>query len=170
MMQIRIHSESQLYNSFDPSQTRISGDVFDYLKSICPETEGKTHVQDKLQVISDGPVDAERLKQALFAAARRDQAEFDKQIRRNHKRAVGGYAIGIGLSVLGVTLSILLDQVLLAIISFLGTTAVKEAFLLHARVIPDLKRLRQRLDPYTDIEVEVIQAAGISGDFSQPDR
>ncbi len=170
MIQIRINSESQLYNSFDPSRTRISGDVYDYLKTFCTDINWKTHLHDKLQVIADGPVDAERLRQALSAAVRRDQGEFDHQIRLAHKRAVGGYVIGIGLSILGVTLSVLLDQVLLAIISFLGTTVLREAFMLHARVIPDIKRLKRRLSPFADMEVEVVRAGGNSVDDSAPDR
>ena len=64
MIQLRIHDESDLYDSFDPSQTRINEKVYHYLKSFCTETEYEKHYHDTLQIITDEPVDGDRLKAA----------------------------------------------------------------------------------------------------------
>ena len=157
MIQLRIHNESELYNPFDPSQTRISDSVYEYLKSFCLEGRRKVPQHDTLQIISDGPVDADRFRQALREAVRRDRETFDSQISRNRKGAINSCAIGIVLSVIGVTLSILLDQVLLAIISFLGTSSVNDSFRLCTRVIPDIKLMKKRLDLFDVLDLEVVR-------------
>lgn len=159
MIQLRIHDESELYNSFDPSCTRISDEVYEYLKSFCTEFEPKAHSHgpETIQVISDGPVDAERLKSAIRNAVKKDQAEFDRQLAFNHKQAMGGYLFGIGLSALGIGLSILLDQVLLAIISFMGTQTFTDAFTIHTRLNPEIRRLKKMLDPFAKAELEIVQ-------------
>ncbi len=158
MIQLRITDESQLYNPFDPSGTRISDDVYGYLKTFCTEMESEKHIRDTLQVISGGPVDADRLKRAIQGAVQKGRDEFDRQIAANKKRAVREYILGILLSLAGVSLSIILDQVLLALISFLGTHALSEAFAIQTTVNPDIMRLKKLLDPFTDFELEVVQS------------
>ena len=75
----------------------------------------------------------------------------------NEGIAINSCAIGIVLSVIGVTLSILLDQVLLAIISFLGTSSVNDSFRLCTRVIPDIKLMKKRLDLFDGLDLEVVR-------------
>ena len=157
MIQLKIHDESELYNSFDPACLRISNDVYDYLKSFCNELETKKHPHETIQVISDGPVDAEKLKLAIRDAVARDQAEFDRQIHYNHKRAIAGYILGVVLSVAGIGLSIVTDQVLLAIVSFMGTQILAESFKIHTMINPGIHRLKRRLTPFTDFELEIVQ-------------
>ena len=65
--------------------------------------------------------------------------------------------LGFIFSALGVSLSIVFDQVLLAIISFLGTSAISEAFIIHTRTIPDIRKLKKLLNPFLEMKVEVIQ-------------
>ena len=93
-------------------------------------------------------------------AAQRDQDELDEQIALNKRRAMEGYAIGIVLSALGCFLTILLDQVLLELISFIGTMAINDAFLITRRIIPDLRKLRSHIDPLHTLRVEVLVNEG----------
>ena len=160
MIQMRIHNEEDLYNPYDPTRTRINDEVYRYLRSFCPELESKKHLHDTLQIISDSPVDVDRARKAIREAVRRDQDEFDRQIALNHKRALIGYVVGIVLSIIGFVLAFLLDQVLLELISFLGTIAVKDAFMTHIRINPDLKRLKSLLDPFLDFKLEVVLTKG----------
>ena len=157
MIQLRIQKESDLYNPYDPAQTRINDKVYHYLKSFCTELEYKNHLHDTLQIITDEPINEEKFKTALQAAVQEDRDEFDFQIALNQKRAVWGYIMGILLSIVGVTLSVLLDQVLLALISFLGTMTISDAVTIQAKVNPDIKRLRRLLDPFSDFKLEVVQ-------------
>lgn len=156
MIQIRIQNEEDLYNRYDPTQTRINDEVYRYLRSFCTEMESKKHLHDTLQIISDKPIDTDRAKRAIREAVQRDQDEFDRQIALNHKRALVGYAVGIVLSIIGFLLAFLLDQVLLELISFLGTLAIRDAFTIHTKLNPDLKRLKSLLDPFLDFKLEVV--------------
>ena len=159
MIQLRITKESDLYNPYDPSQTRINDRVYHYLKSFCTELESRKHLHDTLQVITDSPIDENRFKEAIQEAVKKDRDEFDRQIAENNKKALWGYAIGILLSAVGVGLSIVLDQVLLALISFLGTMAISDAATIQLKLNPDIKRLEKLLDPFSDFKLEVIAAA-----------
>ena len=157
MIRLRIHEESDLYNSFDPEQIKISESVYSYLKSCCTESEMEKNMHDTLQIVCDGPIDAARFQGILSETTRNDQAEYDRQISFYHKRAIGGYALGFLFSALGVGLAVVFDQVLLAIISFLGTSAFSEAFSIHARKVPELKKEKKLLDPFLEMKTEVIQ-------------
>ncbi len=156
MIQLRIKNESDLYNPYDPSQTRINDGVYHYLKTFCTESEYKRHLHDTLQIISDSPVDAERAKAAIQSAAKKDQDEFERQFAENRKRAAWLYLIGIILSAAGITLALLLDQVVLQLISFFGSMAIRDAVTIHLKLNPDIRRLKMLLEPFRDFTLEVV--------------
>ena len=158
MIQLRIKDESDLYNPYDPSQTKIRDGVYHSLKSFCTELEFQKHMHDTLQVITDEPIDEDRFRAALHAAVSEDLNEFDRQITSNKRRAIWEYIVGFGLSILGVALSVFMDQILLAIISFLGTMAISNAITIQTTINHDLKQLKKLLDPFRDLKIEVIQA------------
>ncbi len=157
MMQLQLKKESDLYSPYDPSGRMIHTQVYDYLKTFCTEAESKKHIHDTLQIVSEEPVDAVRAKQAIRDAVQRDIAQFDAQIERNRKMALRDLITGVLLTILGITLYVILNQFLLAIISFLGTMAISSAMTILIKLNPDIRRLRSLLDPFTDFEVEVIQ-------------
>jgi hypothetical protein len=156
-MQLQLKKESDLYSPYDPSGRMIHTQVYDYLKTFCTEAESKKHIHDTLQIVSEEPVDAVRAKQAIRDAVQRDIAQFDAQIERNRKMALRDLITGVLLTILGITLYVILNQFLLAIISFLGTMAISSAMTILIKLNPDIRRLRSLLDPFTDFEVEVIQ-------------
>ena len=157
MMQLLVKKESDLYNPYDPSGRMIDPMVYDYLKTFCTETESKKHIHDTLQIISEGPVDAGRAKQAILDAVAKDLALFDAQIDKNRKLALRDLITGVLLTIVGITLYVILDQFLLAIISFLGTMAISSAMTILIKLNPDIRRLKALLDPFKDFELEVIQ-------------
>ena len=156
MIQIRIQDESELYNRFDPSQERISEDVYRYLKSYCTGLRSQEHSMDVIRIISDKAIDADHFRTCVRNAARRDCEEFDCQISRNKRLAFWEYTMGILLSIAGVALSVALDQVLLALISLLGSMALSEALTISVKINPDIKWLRKLLDPLFTFELEVV--------------
>lgn len=158
MIQIRIRQETDLYNPYDPTGTKINDGVYRYLKSFCTELEAPKHLHDTLQIVAEGPVDEERFRTALQNAVQKDREEFDGQIARNNRAMWRDYLTGIILSALGFALSVILDQVLLALISFLGTMAIRDALTIQLKVNPDLKRLKTLLEPFRDVTLEVAPA------------
>lgn len=66
--------------------------------------------------------------------------------------------MGTLLSIAGVALSLVLDQVLLAVISLFGTMAINEAVTISAKINPDIRRLKKLLDPLLSFDLEVINS------------
>ena len=158
MIQLRIKRESDLYNPYDPTGTRINEMVYNYLKSYCTEGEYKNHIKDTLQIVTDEPIDEAKAQKAIQDAARKDQGEFDRQLKKNRRRALWLYIIGIFLSALGITLSLILNQIVLQLISFFGSMAIIDAVTIQIKVNPDLAYLKKMLIPFTDFDLEVITA------------
>ncbi len=65
--------------------------------------------------------------------------------------------VGIGLSALGVALSVVMDQILLAIISFLGSMGIKDAVTIQTTINHDIKSQKKLLEPFSGIKLEVAQ-------------
>ena len=156
MVQLKIQDETELYHRFDPLKTRISEDVYNYLKTYCTERQSEKHVMDVIRIITDEPIDEDRFKRSVHDAVKNDCEEFDSQIARNRKMAFQEYVMGILLSVAGVALSLILDQILLAIITFFGTMVLSDAASITTKVNPDIRRLKKLLDPLQRFELEVI--------------
>ena len=157
MIQLLIKNESDLYNPYDPSRTRINEGVYHYLKSYCSPLESSKHVHDTLQIITESPIDSERFQGVLQDAVKKDIAEFDRQIARNSRRAVWEGVLGVLFCALGIMLSVYLDEVLLTVISLLGTMGIMDAITINTTVNHDLKNLKKLLGPMSDIRLEVVQ-------------
>jgi hypothetical protein len=162
MIQLLIENESDLYNPYDPSRTRINEGVYHYLKSYCSPLEASKHVHDTLQIITDSPIDEERFQRVLQDAVKKDIAEFERQIARNSRRAVWEGVLGLLFCALGIMLSVYLDEVLLTVISLLGTMGIMDAITINTTVNHDLKNLKKLLEPISDIRLEVVQRSGVS--------
>lgn len=156
MIQMRIKQESELYNMLDPTWSRLSDNAYNYLKSFCTEPESKKHTFDKLQIISDIPIDPIKFQKAVRDSVRREQEVFESQIETNKTRAIWGYIVGVILSVAGFWIASFTDKVLLALVSFFGTMVLKEAITIGTKINPDIRRLKDRLNPLLNCTVEVI--------------
>ena len=157
MIQMQLKDEAQFYHRLDPSQTRLSDEVYYYLKSYSPQMGIEKFRHNKLQIICDGPFDVERAKRAIREAVNRDQQEFDIQIEDNRKKMRQDYIMGILLSIAGCLLTVFLNQMILSIISFVGTMAVRDAVTIHTKLNPDIIRLKKSLNYYCEMELEVIR-------------
>lgn len=157
MIQLRVKNENDLYNPYDPSQTRINDDIYQYLKSYCSPLEASKHTNDTLQIITDSKIDSEKFERVLHNAVNRDLEEFDRQIARNNKRVIWELIVGVLLSALGVMLAIVLDKVLLAIISFFGSMCLKDAVAIQTTINHDLKDLKKMIRPMNEIRLEVVR-------------
>ena len=156
MIQMHIQEEAELYNPLDPSDSQISEKVYHYLKSFCTEAEAEKQIHDTIQIISAKPINEEKLKTTIQNVARKERKEFDRQLAHNKKIALWELVIGVFLSVSGVALSLILDQILLAIISFFGSTTIGDAIMILVKQNPETKRIKKLLNPLCDFKLEVI--------------
>ena len=157
MIQLHIEKEADLYNPYDPSRTRINEGVYHYLKSYCSALESQKHINDTLQIITDAPIDGDRFQRVLHDAVERDIAEFDRQIARNNRRAIWETVFGVFFCALGIMLSVYLDELLLTIISLLGTMGIRDAITISTTFNHDIKNLKKLLEPIRDIRLEVVR-------------
>ena len=157
MIRLQINSENDLYNPYDPSQKRINEGVYQYLKSYCTPLEASRQSHDTLQIITDSAIDTEKFQNALHDAVNRDIAEFDRQIAVNNKRVLWEFIVGVLLSATGVLLAIVLDKVLLAIISFFGSTCLGDAVKIQVSENQGLKDQKKLISPLNDIRLEIIR-------------
>ncbi len=102
MIQLCIKDESDLYNPYDPSRTRINEGVYQYLKSYCTPLEFSKQTHDTLQIITESAIDQEKFQKTLHDAVKRGIAEFDLQIAVNNRRFIWEIIAGILLSAVGV--------------------------------------------------------------------
>ena len=109
-----------------------------------------------IQIMTDAPVDGDRFRENLHKAIKKDQEALDWQLATNNKRAVWEYITGIGLSVVGFLLSIYLDKILLALVSFFGSMILREAVAIGTKLNPDIRHLKKRLDPLLACKIEVV--------------
>jgi hypothetical protein len=157
MIQLTIEKESDLYNLYDPARMRINEGVYHYLKSFCTPLDATKHVHDTLQIITDSPIDADRFQRVLHDAVERDIAEFDRQISRNNRRVIWESFFGVLFCALGIMLSVYLDELLLTIISLLGTMGIRDAVTISTTLNHDIKNLKKLLSPIRDIRLEVVR-------------
>lgn len=157
MIQLQIDSESDLYNPYDPSRTRMNEGVYQYLKSYFTPLEASRQTHDTLQIITDSAIDTEKFQSALQDAVDGDIAELDRQIAGENRRFLWELIVGVFFSVIGVLLAIILDKVLLAIISFLGSTCLGDAVKILVSEKQELKDQKKLISPLNDIRLEVIR-------------
>lgn len=157
MIQLQIDSESDLYNPYDPSRKRIDEGVYQYLKSYFTPLEASRQTHDTLQIITDSEIDTEKFYNALHDAVNRDISELDRQIAGENRRFLWELIVGVFFSVIGVLLAIILDKVLLAIISFLGSTCLGDAVKILVSEKQELKDQKKLISPLNDIRLEVIR-------------
>lgn len=157
MIQLCVKNENDLYNSYDPSQTRMNEGVYQYLKSYCSSPEAPEQIHETLQIITDSEIDTEKFYNALHDAVNRDISELDRQIAGENRRFLWELIVGVFFSVVGVLLAIILDKVLLAIISFLGSTCLGDAVKILVSEKQELKDQKKLISPLNDIRLEVIR-------------
>ena len=155
VIQLQIENESQLYSSFDPAREHLDAMVYDYLKSYCAQMRKEKVKKATIRILTEAPIDADHFKEALQKAVLKDREEFSTQIAQNNKRAIWSCIMGVLLSAVGAALAVVRDQILLALISLVGTMGINDAITIWARVNPDIKMLQTLLDPLLDFDLEI---------------
>ena len=156
MSVIRIRDEAELYNRFDPTQTRLSNDAYSYLKSLLQEMDAGERKNDIIQIQCDGEIDLDRAKKAIYAAVMRDIDDYNQQLGVNKLKMIRLYVIGIALIVIGFALALVLDQLILEVISIVGSMAVKDAATIQIQHNPELRIKRRMLESLLDVKVETV--------------
>lgn len=154
MSVIHIRREEELYNRFDPAQSRLSSDAYAYLKSLFAEMPQAERKSDVLTIECEGPIDREKAANAIRSAISRDIAEYDRQLSINKIKMLRLYVIGVALIVIGIVLALVLNQVLLEIISIVGSMAIKDASTIQIQNNPEIRLKKRLLERARDLKIE----------------
>lgn len=133
-----IHDENVLYNPLD--RTVISNDVALFIKDRISEI----HSSLNLGIISDEPVDIERLKKAIDTYVQTEKRKLDFELRWNSLRQLRLFLIGIAFIALWLFASSKIKEIWLEVLSIIGSFAVWEAANIWVIDKPDI-RIKKRL-------------------------
>lgn len=142
-----IQNESDLYNPFDPSI--LSDDVVAFVKDrIDGVRSGLT-----LTIVSDAPVDTERMKRAVAVYVNEQRQKLALERRWNLFRQLRLFLIGVVFIALRFIVSSGTERIWLEVLSIIGSFAVWEATSIWLIKNPDtrIKKMLIRLLENIDI-------------------
>ena len=154
MILLKIRNEHDLYNRFDPAQTRLSEDVYGYIKTCYEEIPLAERKDVVLRIQTDESVNEKTVKTLLNGAVDRELASMDKKLRENRVKMTRLYIIGIVLILIGFALALSLDQLILEVISIVGSMAVKDAATIQIENNPEIKLRKRLLEQLKNVKVE----------------
>ena len=148
---LRIHSEDELYNPFDEEHQTISSDVIDYLYSRYQEKD----LRDKLTVhiISDDPIDVDNLQAAFRGYLNSLQKTLAKERRKNAVKQIWMFGIGVLFIGSGLIMSDRLPALSGEIISTIGAFSMWEAASIWIVENPKNRISRRWLDIISKTEI-----------------
>lgn len=153
MILLKINGEENLYNRYDPSRTRMSGDLFSYIKTCFEEVPLSERKDTEVHVISETPVDADVVKTLICSATDRELDTMRKKQKENRLKMWRLYIIGVVLIIVGFALALSLDQLILEVISIIGSMAVKDAATIQIEHNPDIRIRMMLLEQLKNIRV-----------------
>ena len=155
MSSMCITKESDLYDRFDPSHTRLSNEAYRYLKGIYEELSSEERKNDVLRLQCEVRIDEEKAKESIRKAIGRDIVGYERQLSVNRVKMIRLYIIGIALVIVGIVMSLLLNQLVLEVVSIVGSMAVKDAATIQIQTNPELRIKKRLLERAKDMRIEV---------------
>ena len=161
-IKLKIHEESDLLSPYDPDQKLLSEDVSDYLIQ-CYEHKHRT-IRENLvvRIISDTPVDEERVRQALRNHCALEQEINRHEIMMETFREICLAVVGLGLLSLWIFLSRTNEGLWMEVISIMGWVAIWEATSIAIMRRPELFHVKKTYERTSKakIIIEVAEAEG----------
>ncbi|MBQ8159531.1 MAG: hypothetical protein IJ083_02175 [Clostridia bacterium] len=154
-IRIRLQSHADLFSRFDPTGTRLSGDLYSYIKTCFEEIPLLERTRAVICLEGDVETDGDRFLTLLRTAVDRELQRMDTDIRINRLKMWRLYIIGIVLVIVGVVLALSLNQIILQLISIVGSMAVKDAATIQIQHNPDLRVKKRLLEQLKTVPCEV---------------
>ena len=123
--EIKIHEEADLYNPLDPEGSELSDDVIAYIVRKYHEKDRKEkHI---IHIISDEPVDEEKVRNSFLDYARKEEMILGKVRNRTTLKQLTMFVIGILAISLWLFVARRTENLLVEILSIIGSFALWEA-------------------------------------------
>ena len=150
-IKLKIHDESDLYDPYDPDSTQIKDSVVAYLtKKYQGKEAGQGH---RLCIISDQPVDEERVRDNIHAYAEQELATAKRNYKKKTAIQIYLMFIGLGFITLWLILAHRFEGMASQILSIIGTFSIWEASSIWILDKPSMKMTEARLKRLTETEI-----------------
>ena len=140
IVKLKIHEESDLFSSFDPDQRMLSEDVAAYLAHNYLNRYRKFEEEYVLQLISDTPVDQEKVKKRMHEYYTMEKNNVWYAIKRLTIKEIWLFILGAIVLGIWLVLSANNSNVRLENLSIIGWVAVWEATSIAILERPELVR------------------------------
>ncbi len=148
---IRIDSEDDLHNRFDPSRSRLSDEAIDYLLS--DPSAFMTPRPVRLTVISPEPINEENARSAVDSTIDFYIKGLGREKRNNTIAQIRLFIIGITFISVWLTAATFLTGVWPEVLSIIGSFAVWEASNIWIKENPQINMRRKMLTSLKDAEI-----------------
>ena len=151
-IKVHVHEEADLYNPFDPDQVLLSDDVVSY---ILRKYEERPDVREKhvIHIYSDSPVDEERVRQNIRHYTEEEGMMMKRQQQRSRVKQLRMFIIGLAFIAFWLFLAAKSENILVEVLSIIGSFAVWEAANIWIVEVPELKLNRRRLARLEETEI-----------------
>ena len=124
-IKIRIHDESDLYNPLDPDQVLLESSVIEYAFRKFQERDH--HEECCIHIISDEPVNEQRVKENIHAYIKNEQAIANKAHRLCTLKQARLFIIGLVFLLAWLLAANYADAIMVEVLSIIGSFAIYEA-------------------------------------------
>ena len=151
-LQMKIHEESELFSPFDPQQNLLSDDAIVYFERIYVHKHRRIKEDYKLQIISDTPLDEEKIRQKIKNHFLQEIDDLNYALRVLTLKAIALALIGIIVLMIWFIVSddASVKVEILCIIGWVGVWEATDIFILER---PALRHTRYHLNKLANAEI-----------------
>lgn len=151
-IKLKIHEEADLYNPLDPDQVLLSDDVVSY---ILRKYEERPDVREKhtIHIFSDTSVDEERVRRNIRRYTEEEGKIMKRKQQRSRIKQMWLFGIGIAFIAFWLFIASKTENILVEVLSIIGSFAVWEAANIWIVEVPEMKLYRRRLNRLEETEI-----------------
>ena len=158
-IRLKIHEEADMFNPYDADGKMLSEDVSDYLTRCYENKHRRITDQLVIHVVSDTPVDEERVKQVLRSHCEQEKSNNRYEMRQETFREICLAVLGVIFLSLWVFLSATREGVWMEVLSIMGWVAVWEATSIAIMRRPELYHVKKTYDRVSKARI-VVEVTG----------
>ena len=150
-IKLKILSEEDLYQPYDPDHRTLNPDVLDYIE----QKLKRLHHDERpvLRIQSDEPVDQDAVKSVFGNYLAEQSEELEREKKLNHVRQLRMLAIGISFITLWLIVSSRSEGVGAEVLSIIGSFAIWEATNIWLIDSPHVRIKKRIIDLLSRIEI-----------------
>ena len=151
-IKVKIHEESDLYNTFDPDAAQLSDEVVSYILRKYQEKEREE--KHCIHIISDTPVDEDRVWKNIHAYTKHEEEIIGREQQNSTAKQIRLFIIGIAFIAFWMFAASRTENIGVEVLSIIGSFAVWEAANIWIVERPTMRMNRRRLKKLMETEIK----------------